>query len=100
MTPNTAPTAMTVVRLAISISLFPRAMAAAACGSGGTTGSGMAVAATETVSVPDDGGGRLDRVLAAQVPALSRSRLIALILAGLVSIEGRTVCVPVVVVFL
>ena len=54
----------------------------------------MAVAATETVTVPDDGGGRLDRVLAAQVPALSRSRLKALILAGQVTIEGRTVRDP------
>jgi len=48
----------------------------------------------ETVTVPEAGGGRLDRVLAAQVPALSRSRLKALILAGQVTIEGRTVRDP------
>jgi 23S rRNA pseudouridine1911/1915/1917 synthase len=46
------------------------------------------------VTVPEAGGGRLDRVLAAQVPALSRSRLKALILAGQVAIEGRTVRDP------
>lgn len=46
------------------------------------------------MTVPEAGGGRLDRVLAAQVPALSRSRLKALILAGQVTIEGRTVRDP------
>src|SRR6185312_13116745 len=94
MTPNTAARAMTVVRLAISISLLTRAMAAAACGSIGACGSDMAEAETETVTVPEAGGGRLDRVLAAQVPALSRSRLKALILAGQVTVEGRTVRDP------
>jgi len=54
----------------------------------------MADAATETVTVPEAGGGRLDRVLAAQVPTLSRSRLKALILAGQVAVEGRTVFDP------
>jgi 23S rRNA pseudouridine1911/1915/1917 synthase len=52
----------------------------------------------ETVTVPEAGGGRLDRVLAAQVPALSRSRLKALILAGQVTVEGRTVRDPAVAV--
>src|SRR6185312_2367056 len=89
MTPNTAARAMTVVRLAISISLLTRAMAAAACGSIGACGSDMAEAETETVTVPEAGGGRLD-----QVPALSRSRLKALILAGQVTVEGRTVRDP------
>jgi 23S rRNA pseudouridine1911/1915/1917 synthase len=50
--------------------------------------------ATETVTVPEAGGGRLDRVLATQVPALSRSRLKALILAGQVTVEARTVRDP------
>ena len=50
--------------------------------------------ATETVTVPETGGGRLDRVLAAQIPALSRSRLKALILAGQVTVEARTVRDP------
>lgn len=43
---------------------------------------------TETVSVAaEDAGTRLDRLLAARIPALSRSRLKALILAGQVSIR-------------
>jgi 23S rRNA pseudouridine1911/1915/1917 synthase len=50
----------------------------------------MTETARETVTVPDAGGGRLDRVLAAQVPALSRSRLKALILAGQVTVDGKT----------
>ena len=56
----------------------------------------MAVAAIETVTVPEAGGGRLDRVLAAQVQEhmLSRSRLKALILAGHVTVAGRTVLDP------
>jgi 23S rRNA pseudouridine1911/1915/1917 synthase len=50
---------------------------------------------SETVTVPvEAAGGRLDRVLAAQLPALSRSRLKALILAGHVTVEARTVCDP------
>jgi 23S rRNA pseudouridine1911/1915/1917 synthase len=45
--------------------------------------------ATETVRIAaDEAGGRLDRVLAARIPALSRSRLKALILAGQVTIQG------------
>ena len=45
--------------------------------------------AFETVTIaPEDAGGRLDRVLAARIPALSRSRLKALILAGQVAIGG------------
>jgi 23S rRNA pseudouridine1911/1915/1917 synthase len=54
--------------------------------------------AQETVVVPEAGGGRLDRVLAAQVPALSRSRLKELILAGQVTVAGRTVRDPAVAV--
>ena len=50
------------------------------------------------MTVPEAGGGRLDRVLAAQVPALSRSRLKTLILAGQVTIDGRTVRDPAVAV--
>jgi 23S rRNA pseudouridine1911/1915/1917 synthase len=58
----------------------------------------MADTAIETVTVPEAGGGRLDRVLAAQVPALSRSRLKALILAGQVTVAGGTVRDPAVAV--
>src|SRR6187431_3161051 len=46
-----------------------------------------------TISAEDDGT-RLDRVLAARIPALSRSRLKALILGGEVAIEGRTIRDP------
>jgi 23S rRNA pseudouridine1911/1915/1917 synthase len=49
----------------------------------------------EVVSLPpDEPGGRLDRVLAAHLPALSRSRLKELILAGEVTINARTVRDP------
>ena len=46
-----------------------------------------------TIAAGDDGA-RLDRVLAARIPALSRSRLKALILAGEVAIDGRTIRDP------
>ena len=55
----------------------------------------MTDTAIETVTVPDDAaGGRLDRVLAAHLGQLSRSRLKALILAGQVTVAGRTVRDP------
>jgi 23S rRNA pseudouridine1911/1915/1917 synthase len=51
--------------------------------------------AVETVTiVAEEAGGRLDRVLAARIPALSRSRLKALILAGQAAIDGRTIRDP------
>jgi len=51
--------------------------------------------AVETVTIAtEEQGQRLDRVLAARVPSLSRSRLKALILAGQVAIEGRTIRDP------
>ena len=46
-----------------------------------------------TISAEDEGA-RLDRVLAARIPALSRSRLKALILGGQVTIDGRTIRDP------
>jgi 23S rRNA pseudouridine1911/1915/1917 synthase len=50
---------------------------------------------TETVTISaEDAGGRLDRVLAARIPTLSRSRLKALILDGCAAIDGRTVRDP------
>jgi 23S rRNA pseudouridine1911/1915/1917 synthase len=50
---------------------------------------------TETVTVrPEEAGQRLDRVLAARIPALSRSRLKALILDGQVTIAARTIRDP------
>lgn len=49
----------------------------------------------ETVTVAaEDNGARLDRVLAAQVAGLSRTRLKALILDGAVAIGGRTIRDP------
>ena len=51
--------------------------------------------AIETVKIGDaDAGARLDRALAAHIPALSRSRLKALILDGQVRIGGKTVRDP------
>ncbi len=51
--------------------------------------------AIETVTIADgETGLRLDRVLAARIPALSRSRLKALILDGQVAIAARTIRDP------
>src|SRR5207344_1326160 len=55
----------------------------------------MADVVTETVTIgADEAGLRLDRVLAAHLAHLSRSRLKALILAGQVTIDGRTIRDP------
>jgi 23S rRNA pseudouridine1911/1915/1917 synthase len=55
----------------------------------------MTDSATETVTIAaEEAGQRIDRVLAARIPALSRSRLKALILDGQVSIEARTILDP------
>ncbi|MSO67118.1 MAG: RluA family pseudouridine synthase [Pseudolabrys sp.] len=55
----------------------------------------MTDSAIETVIIAaDEADGRLDRVLAARLPALSRSRLKALILGGQVAIETRTIRDP------
>jgi 23S rRNA pseudouridine1911/1915/1917 synthase len=55
----------------------------------------MPDSASETVIIAaEEAGGRLDRVLAARIPALSRSRLKALILAGQVAIAARTIRDP------
>jgi len=51
----------------------------------------MPDSAIETVTVAaEEAGGRIDRVLAARIPALSRSRLKALILDGQVTIQGTS----------
>jgi 23S rRNA pseudouridine1911/1915/1917 synthase len=53
------------------------------------------MSAIETVTISAaEAGGRLDRVLAARIPALSRSRLKALIIDGQVTIAARTVRDP------
>jgi 23S rRNA pseudouridine1911/1915/1917 synthase len=55
----------------------------------------MTERATETVRIAEaEAGQRLDRVLAARIPALSRSRLKALILSGQVALDGRTIRDP------
>ena len=51
--------------------------------------------ATETIKIAaEEAGQRLDRVLAARIPALSRSRLKTLILDGQVTIAARTIRDP------
>ena len=51
--------------------------------------------AIENVTIlPEEAGGRLDRVLAARIPSLSRSRLKALILDGQVASDGKTILDP------
>jgi len=53
------------------------------------------MSAIETVTISaEETGGRLDRVLAARIPALSRSRLKALIIGGQVTIGVRTIRDP------
>jgi 23S rRNA pseudouridine1911/1915/1917 synthase len=55
----------------------------------------MTERSTETVSIAaEEAGQRLDRVLALRIPALSRSRLKALILDSQVTIAGRTILDP------
>src|SRR5688572_6507536 len=70
----------------------------AAAGSRGfsssASGSLMAVDRHTVVVAAADAGARLDRVLAAGIEGLSRSRLNALMLAGGVAIGGRTVRDP------
>ena len=100
MTPITAVTAIRVVRPEISIIQRTRATIFAAAGSRGfsSSASGSLMGPdhrTETVVVADaDTGARLDRMLAAQLEGLSRSRIKALILAGEVAVGGRTIRDP------
>src|SRR5436190_3259607 len=99
---STAATAMAVVAPAISIIRRTRANMAACSG----LGSGMAASVIKVSSLQDsssngerlhvtvagdEGSPRLDRVLAARLPELSRSRLKALILAGQVSMTKASV---------
>jgi len=53
----------------------------------------MTTVETVTISA-EDAGGRLDRVLSRRIPALSRSRLKALILDGQVTVAARTIRDP------
>ncbi len=55
----------------------------------------MKDSAIETITIAaEETGERLDRVLAARLRALSRSRLKALILSGKVTVAARTICDP------
>src|SRR5262245_26974887 len=104
MAPRTAAMAISVVTPEITISRRTLATKRAASGSrASSVGSVMAdgsetvavtAEATETVTVAaGTSGERLDRVLAGEV-ALSRTRLKALIVAGEVTIGGRTIRDP------
>src|SRR3954467_7716257 len=97
---STAATARAVVRPAISIIRRTRANSAACSGVGsgatvsvmqGSSNSGQKL---EVIVAGDEGFARLDRVLAARRPELSRSRLKALILAGNVSIAAAPIRDP------
>src|ERR1700719_1480957 len=94
MTPRTAAMAMSVVAPEIIISHRTFAMNTAAAGSRGlsSVASGALMekhqGRREVVIAAADAGERLDRVLAARIADLSRSRLKALILAGEVAIGG------------
>src|SRR5215468_4703306 len=101
MTPMTAAIARNVVRPAISISQRTFATMRAAAGSRGASSSadGLLMALTQgrsetLVIAAEEGGERLDRVLAHRVAELSRSRHKALILAGRVAIDGATIRDP------
>src|ERR1700693_5964452 len=101
MTPTTAVMATRVVTPDMSISHRILATMPAAAGSRGASssvsGSFMSVQhrrREKVVIAGADAGERLDRVLAARIADLSRSRLKALILAGQVAIGGRTIRDP------
>src|SRR5215471_250743 len=100
MTPMTAAIARSVVAPAITISHRTFATMRAAAGSRGASSSAesfvMALQGrSETLVIAaEEGGERLDRVLAHRVAELSRSRHKALILAGRVAIDGATIRDP------
>src|ERR1700756_884353 len=99
MAMKTAPSAIAVVKPAISIIRRTRAISAACSGlcSGNSVVSVMpgsiahSAQKLEVVVAGDEGSVRLDRVLAQRLPELSRSRLKALIQAGQVQIAKVTV---------
>src|SRR5436309_2870949 len=100
MTPRTAAMARSVVTPDITISQRALAMNAAA-GSCGLSSSASASPMEdhlprreEVLIAAAEAGERLDRVLAARIADLSRTRLKALILAGEVALDGRTVRDP------
>src|SRR6266508_2691706 len=99
ITPSTAAIATMVVTPEINISHRTFATTRAAAGSRGSTSSGSLMASIEgrseeLVVAAEEAGERLDRVLAARVNELSRSRHKALILAGRVAIDRATIRDP------
>src|SRR5437773_7369488 len=98
MTPRTAAVAMSVVTPDITTSKRALAMKPAAPASVGSCRLSSSANTSamedhlppreEVLVAPAEAGGRLDRVLAARIADLSRSRLKALILAGEVAIGG------------
>jgi 23S rRNA pseudouridine1911/1915/1917 synthase len=98
---STAEIATAVVNPAISIIRRTREISAAWSGVGSGTAVSVMQGSSQTHSgrleitvVGDEGSVRLDRVLAARHPDLSRSRLKGLILAGSVSIGARPIRDP------
>src|SRR3954471_18271879 len=97
---STAATAKAVGRPAISIIRRTRANSADCSGvfSGATVsvmqGSSKNGQRLEVIVEGDEGFARLDRVLAARSPELSRSRVKALILAGQVTVKGAAIRDP------
>src|SRR6516162_7551598 len=97
MTPMTAAIARSVVAPAITIRKRTFATMRAAAGSRGASSSAESLlmalqGRSETLVIAaEEGGERLDRVLAHRVAELSRSRHKALILAGRVAIDGATI---------
>src|SRR5262249_13058646 len=100
MTPRIAATPRKVVAPEISISHRTRATMPAAVGSRGLSSSSANGSLMkqgrreEFVAADADAGDRLDRLLAARIADLSRTRVKSLILAGEVSIGGRTIRDP------
>src|SRR4029450_11909448 len=100
MTPRIAATPVRVVAPEISISHLTLATMLAAAGSRGLSSSsanGLLMKQgrrEEFVAADADAGDRLDRLLAARIADLSRTRVKSLILAGEVSIGGRTIRDP------
>src|SRR5436309_7999256 len=101
MTPITAAIASTVVAPEMTISQRTLATMRAAAGSSAASSSadGLLMISTQRPSeklvvAAEEAGERLDRVLAARVAELSRSRHKELILAGRVAIDGATIRDP------
>src|ERR1700676_1204965 len=101
MTPTTAAMATSVVTPDMIMSHRTLERMRAAAGSSGSSSSVSGSLMTvqhqrreKVVIAGQDAGERLDRVLAARIADLSRSRLKALILAGEVAIGGRTIRDP------